>query len=114
MACIILRLDPLLLENPDADIRYELPKLLKERSDRNIGNGDGYDYVGDAPYMLLFLAVREMSSKRLACIVEVIENVRFDDNDLRKGIVVVAIEREGKHEVVYPTDFKGSFLPAEK
>jgi hypothetical protein len=96
-----------MLENPDADIRYDLPDFLNKRSNGNIG-GDGYDYVGP-DMMLLFLEVRDVQ-QAVACIVDVIENVRFLENDLRKG-AVAAIETDGGHEVFYPADFKGPLIP---
>jgi hypothetical protein len=38
MPTIAVRLDPQLLDNPDADIRYRLPELLSERSAGVIAN----------------------------------------------------------------------------
>jgi hypothetical protein len=111
MATIILRLDPQLLENPDADIRYRLPDLLAERSGGAISD-DGYDYASgpdDTPLLILFLKASRLKSA-LACIRDVIENVRVLENDLRQG-VVVAVERKGSREVVYPPGFEGPFLP---
>jgi hypothetical protein len=40
----------------------------------------------------------------------VVENFRVLDNDLRPA-AVVPVEREGGHEVVFPPDFTGPFLP---
>src|SRR5262245_26361376 len=109
MATVIVCLDPRLLDNPDADIRYMLPDLLAERSVGIIAD-DGYDYVGDAPLLVVFLKVSELK-RALACVLNVVENVRLLDNDLRPA-AVVTVEREGRHEVVYPPDFTGPFLPA--
>ncbi len=108
MATVAIRLDPRLLENPDADIRYRLPELLAERSGGGLAD-DGYDYAGEGPFLLLFLKVPRVKPA-LACILDVIENVRVLDNELRPA-VVVAIERKGGHEVVYPPGFEGPFLP---
>jgi len=104
---IVLRLDPRLLANPDADIRYQLPDLLAERSAGAIVD-NGYDYVGEPPLLVLFLNVIEVEPA-MACILDVVENVRLLDNDLRKA-VAVAVERAEGHEVVYPRGFTGSFL----
>jgi hypothetical protein len=108
MHTIVLRLDPRLLDNPDLDIRYLLPDLLAERSGGVIADA-GYDYVGDHPLLLVFL---KAASHRpaLACILDVVENVRVLNNDLRRG-TAVAVEREGGHKDVYPPDFEGPFLP---
>ncbi len=111
MPTITLRLDPQLLDNPDADIRYRLPDLLVERS-RGVISDDGYDYVGTQPLLVLFLKTSKLK-QALACVLDVIENVRVLDNDLRRG-VVVAIERSGGREVIYPPGFKGPFLPPDK
>jgi hypothetical protein len=108
MVTLILRLNPRLLENPDADIRYRLPDLLAERS-RGVISDDGYDYVGEEPLLVLFLKTSDLTLG-LGCVLDVIENVRVLDNDLRPGIAVT-VERDGKWEVVYPPGFTGPFLP---
>ncbi len=54
MARIVIRLDSQKLDNPDADIRYLLPRLLAERSGGAISD-DGYDYVGPDSQLILFL-----------------------------------------------------------
>jgi hypothetical protein len=108
MATVVVRLDPRLLDNPDADIRYRLPDLLVERS-AGVITEDGYDYVGEGPLLVLFLKASKLQPA-LACVLDVVENVRVLDNDLRPA-AVVAVERGGKHEVVYPADFAGPFLP---
>lgn len=107
MERIVLRLDPCLLANPDADIRYQLPDLLSDRSAGAI-SANGYDYVGDTPVMVLFLNVIEVDPA-LECILDVVENVRLLDNDLRKAIAV-AVEKTNGHEVIYPQGFTGPFL----
>jgi hypothetical protein len=107
MARVVIQLDPRLLDNPDADIRYRLPDLLAERSEGVITN-DGYDYVGDGPLIVLFLKASEVNAA-VACILEVVQNVRVLGNDLRRT-AVVAIEREDGHEVIYPPGFVGPFL----
>src|SRR5262245_48205970 len=108
MATLVLRLDPRLLDKPDADIRYLLPDLLAERSGGVITD-DGYDYVGAGPLLVLFLKASKLKPA-LACVLDVIENVRLLGNDLRQG-VAVAVERRGGHEVVFPPGFEGPFLP---
>lgn len=110
MASIVLRLDPRRLDNPDADIRYVLPDLLAERSG-GIVSDDGYDYVGEESLLVLFLKATDVKPA-IAFILDVVQNVRVLENDLRPA-VVVAVEREDGHEVVYPTDFAGAFLPEQ-
>lgn len=108
MARIVVRLSPQLLNNPDADIRYRSPDLFVERSE-GVMTDDGYDYVGEQPLLVLFLKASDLKPA-LACVLNVMQNVRVLDNDLRPA-AVVAVECEGGHEVVYPQDFAGPFLP---
>lgn len=108
MVTLAIRLDPQLLDNPDADIRYRLPDLLAERSAGVICD-DGYDYVGPQPMMVVFLKVSRLKPV-LECIVDVIENVPVAGCLLRPG-AVVAVERKAGWEVVYPQGFAGPFLP---
>jgi len=108
MATVVIRLDPQLLDNPDADLRYRLPAILAERS-AGVITEDGYDYVGERSLLLLFLRVSDLEPA-LVCVLDVVQNVRVLGNDLRPT-TVVAIERDGRHEVVYPPDFVGPFMP---
>jgi hypothetical protein len=107
MTTIVVRLDPQLLENSNADIRYRLPNLLAQRSGGVISE-DGYDYVGAQPLLVLFLKASEPEAA-LACILDVVENVRVLDNDLRPA-VVIAVEHERRREVVFPAGFQGPVL----
>jgi len=107
MPTLIIRLNPQLLDNPDADIRYQLPELLTERS----GSGilyDGYDYVGSEPFLVIFLNVSD-TELALVDIIDVIENVSVLGNNLQLA-AVVAIDHDGKYEVVYPLGFVGSIM----
>ncbi|HEV3082482.1 MAG TPA: hypothetical protein VGY66_22045 [Gemmataceae bacterium] len=107
MASFVIRLDPRRLDNPDADIRYRLPDLLAQRSGGVISE-DGFDYIGEGPLLVLFLKASALGPA-LECVLDVVENVRVLGNDLRPA-AVVAVERKGEHEVVYPADFEGPFL----
>ena len=110
MATIAIRLDPQLLDNPDADIRYRLPDLLAERS-AGVISDDGYDYVGPQPLMVVFLNASRLKPA-LVCVLDVVENVPVVGCLLRPG-AVVAVERKAGWEVVYPPGFTGTFLPGE-
>src|SRR5436305_1272890 len=81
MPTVVVRLDPRLLRNPDADLRYHLPDLLAERSGGVIRD-DGYDYVGEGPLLVLFLKASELEPA-LACVLDVVQNARVLSNDLR-------------------------------
>ena len=107
MATILVRLDSRRLSNPDVNIRYVLPDLLVERS-AGVISDDGYDFVGEESFLVLFLKAFHLEAA-LACVLDVVENVRVLDNDLRSA-AVVAVQREGGPEVIYPPDFAGSIL----
>jgi len=106
MPNIAIKLHAERLSNPDLDIRYALPDLLKARSGGVISD-DGYDYVGDTNDLVLFLQVSNVE-QAIACILEVITNVPVLDNDLRDG-AVVAIKRDGKFDVIYPINSQEEF-----
>ena len=110
MEGIAIQLDPDLLENPDADLRYVLPGLLRERSGGNIQE-DGYDYAGPRDCMVVFLQVQDYEAA-LACILEVIAEVRVMGNDLQRAAVVARHRGGTVYEVVYPADYGGRF-PAD-
>jgi hypothetical protein len=108
MATVVVRLDPRRLDTPDADIRYALPDLLAERSG-GLVTDDGYDYAGEGSLLVLFLQAAEVEPA-VACVLDVVQNVRVLGNDLRPA-AVVALARGTEFEVVYPLNFAGPFLP---
>ncbi len=108
MATVVVRFDPQLLGNPDADIRYRLPDLLVQRS-AGVVSDDAYDSVGDEPLLVLFLKATKLKAA-IACVLDVVQNVRVLDNDLGAA-TVVAVRRKGGYEILYPSGFVGPFLP---
>lgn len=106
MTTIAIRLDPQLLTNPDLDLRYTLTERIIEQAAGSLSD-DGYDYCSD--YLVLFFASEHLQAD-VAVVVEVISNERILGNDLRPA-TVVAVERDGAYEGVYPSDFRGTFLP---
>ena len=105
MTTLVLKIDPARLENPDADLRYVLPRTLCEYS-RGVLQDDGYDYSSRQEMLLFFLA--DDSANGAAIITDFIENARVLENDLR-GAVVAARENGAGYEVFYPHDFRGEF-----
>ncbi len=105
MPTIILKLDPERLENPVADLRYAVPDALAARSGGVIAD-DGYDYLENYE-MLIFLQVTDLE-RAAAIVLEFLEKERVLGNDLRPGCVV-AVERDGKREVIFPADYAGEF-----
>lgn len=106
MPTIYVRLDPGKLRNPDADIRYLLPDLIADKSG-GVVKDDGYDYVGDPPYLLLFLKA-EILDEGLLWVLDVLEHEQVLGNDLLSA-TVVAVDRHGRMEVAYPSSFPGTF-----
>lgn len=100
MEIVAIKIEPTLLINPDADLRYKLPDLLAERS-KAVIQDNGYDYVGPSNALVLYLRVSNLESA-ITCINDLIANVRVLDNDLRPA-VTVAIKRGDEFEVLYPT-----------
>jgi hypothetical protein len=109
MPTIILKLTPELLTNPVADLRYAVPDLLVERSGDVIAD-DSYDYLDGTDEMLIFLQVTDVT-RASQIILETLATEQILGNDLRPGCVV-AVERDGRHEVIYPADFQGEFRVA--
>jgi hypothetical protein len=107
MDSIAIKLDPALLTNPDADMRYTLPDLLAERSGGVI-EADGYDYLDPSNVMVVFLKVSDLALAT-SIIIDVITNVRVLENDLRTG-ATVAIQRGEKFEVIYPANSREEFV----
>jgi len=88
---VTIRLDPALLPNPDADIRYVLPDLLAARSDGTVRD-DGYDYDDD-DVMTIFLDVDDAGAA-LSLVRSVLRSERVLGNDL-SAIARVSIRAKG-------------------
>jgi hypothetical protein len=108
MPTILVRLDPRRLDNPDLDVRYALPDLIHEKS-CGLVMDDGYDYVGDVPYLLLFLKTENVE-QGLPWVLSVLEHDESLGNDFLRA-AVVAVERDGKKVIEYPKNYQG-FFPA--
>lgn len=65
---ISITIDPKLLANPDADLRYDIPDRIEEVSDAQI-EGDGYDY-DDEQNMIIFLQSEGISEERVISFIE--------------------------------------------
>jgi len=105
---IVLRLDPGRLKNSDTDLRYVLPDLICERAGGRLTD-DGWSYEGDPPFMVMWLRTEDINAA-LPFVLDVVENVRVMENDLRQACVV-AVQRDGGCEVMYPAGFVGRFDP---
>jgi hypothetical protein len=106
MPTIYVRLDPRKLEDPDTDLRYTLPDLIREESCGEVKD-DGYDYVGEVPFLLLFLNADNVD-RGLTWVLSVLEHDTTLGNDFLKA-AVVAVESDGRQVVEYPKDYAGEF-----
>jgi hypothetical protein len=106
MPTICVRLDPRKLSNPDADLRYVLPDRIREESCGEVTD-DGYDYIGDVPFLLLFMKADDID-QGLLWVLSVLEHDTTFGNDFLQG-AVVAVERDGQKVVVYPKNYQGNF-----
>ncbi|WP_137937066.1 hypothetical protein [Chitinivorax sp. B] len=64
MVKLVIELDPDRLDNPDLDLRYVIPDLLRQHSGGNIQD-DGYDYesrVGQETLLVVFLTATDATS----------------------------------------------------
>lgn len=105
---IALRINPQLLGNPDADVRYQQPDLIVERSGKTISE-DGYDYVGIEAFLVLYFKATELESA-IACILDIVKHEHVLGNNL-KDCTVVAVDQGSSYDVVYPKSFVGPFSP---
>ena len=104
---IVVRLDPQLLHNPDADIRYALADRLADVSGGAIED-DGYDYgPGDSPQLFIYLAAANLESS-VAQVIQFLQTERMFENDLSLT-AIVAVESDGGYRVVHPPDFAEDF-----
>jgi hypothetical protein len=71
------------------------------------GKDDGYDYVGDVPYLLLFMKADD-SERALLSVLNVLEHDTTLGEDFLQASVV-AIERDGQMVVEYPKNYTGTF-----
>lgn len=104
MATLVIRIDPEALEDPDLDIRYEIPDLLEQRSG-GLLTDRGYTHDWDTDALLLFLATNDIASA-LPHVIALLENDRLHGNDLAKASLIGTSPRELEDveelAVVYP------------
>jgi hypothetical protein len=109
MPSIVIRLDPEGLQNPDADLRYELPDLLAERSG-GLMKADGYDYEPDCNAMQIYLRTSDVGSA-VSQIVEFLETESLHGNRLAEAAQVGVNESEAslvrEYRIVYPPGSSG-------
>ena len=103
---LIIKLDATRLDNPDLDIRYKLPDLLIERS-HGLIQDDGYVYGTNTLWLLLYLRTTDVDAA-MRHIVDVVDNIRLFENDLRPA-TTVALETTDGDRILYPPNSTGVF-----
>jgi hypothetical protein len=106
MPTIAIRLDPDLLDNPDADLRYLIPDLIVAAGG-GFAAGDGYDYdvMGR---MILYLAVTDLAAG-LSAVEAVLDHQQPLGNHLRPAAIVAVAEPDHcddpqAYRVVFPAE----------
>ena len=109
MPTIVIRLDPAKLQNPDLDLRYDIPDMLAERSGGLIADG-GYDYETAGDAMHIYLRASDVSAA-LPHVLSLIETERVHDNALAPAAQVGVSEADAENavefRVVYPLGAAG-------
>ena len=83
MQTIIILLDPSKLENPDLDLRYNIPDRIEEISDGRIED-NGYDYIetGGRDDILGIWLRTKSADKSYPVIIKLFQEEKFLGNDL--------------------------------
>lgn len=91
MQTIIITLNSDKMDNPDLDIRYELPDRIDEYTDGAITD-NGYDYL-DNDIMGIWLETDDAAGN-VAKVIQLIESEEILENDLTKSAQVFISEED--------------------
>lgn len=98
MQTMIIVLNPAKLDNPDLDLRYDIPDRIAEISNGAIQD-NGYDYIDieggrkDAPLMGIWLET-ESAEENLPLIIKLFQEEKFKGNDLSQSAEIYISENE--------------------
>ena len=111
MPSLLIRLDPGLLSNPDADLRYLLPDRLSELSN-GLLRDDSYDYEEGTLAMLIFMKADDLATV-VPMAISVLEHEKILGNHLATVARVGTCHAENTYVlsdfvVVYPLSEAGS------
>lgn len=98
MQTIIIVLDPVKLENPDLDLRYDIPDRIEEVSKGAIQD-NGYDYIdvegGNPGASLLGIWLKtESAGENWPLILKLFQDEKFMENDLSKSAEIYVSEND--------------------
>ena len=91
MQTIVVLLYPERLENPNADLRYDVPERIEVDTNGKIIN-DGYDYL-EEDQMAIYLQAEDAKTA-YPWIVELFQKEQFCENDLSKTAEIYISEKE--------------------
>jgi hypothetical protein len=103
MASIAIKLNPAELSNPDADLRYLIPKRIQEVCNESIVE-DGYDYLDDGS-MVIYLATDDPDTGVMK-VIELLQNEKVLNNRILES-AVIGLDKGSGYTVVFPVDFEG-------
>lgn len=106
---IAIRLAPGDLANPDADIRYRIPDLIAELTDRAI-NDNGYDYTSDET-MIIFLLCKD-PQRDVQTVIDILRENQICGNAILDTAVIGVSKDATTFDVVYPAEAAGKFIVA--
>ncbi len=88
---IIVKLDAQKMENPDLDIRYNLPDRIEEVTKERISD-NGYDYLSDT--VLGIWLETDNAEEDVKEVIELIKKEKFLKNDLSQTAEILISEKE--------------------
>ncbi len=81
MGRIVIKLNPATLENPDLDLRYDVPEKIVELTDGRI-ESIGYDYLDDGFDSMAIFMKSDTAKEDLNVVCEILKTHTFCDNQL--------------------------------
>ena len=103
MASIAIKLNPAKMTNPDADLRYLIPRRIQEVSDESIVE-DGYDYLDDGS-MVIYLATDDPEAGAKT-VIELLQNEKVLNNRILDS-AIIGLDKGSGYTIVFPVDFEG-------
>ena len=91
MQTIIIILDPEKMDNPDLDIRYDLPDRIEEYTNGQ-AKDNGFDYLPD-DRMAIWLDTEDYA-KNVESVIELISSESILDNDLSKAAEIFVSDQD--------------------
>ncbi len=100
MGAIAIRLDPKKLNNPDLDIRYEIPGKIEELTSGAIRD-DGYDYLDECGNIMVIYLSSEEPERQIKAVIKILSENVFHGNHILES-AEIGIKVLDKYEVIYP------------